>query len=89
MYEFRIYVVGGSKSAIKAVKAVENLEKLLKGKLQNMYTLNIIDVLGNPQLAKKDGIFTTPTMVKINPPPIRKIVGDLSDEEKVLAILRL
>ena len=89
MYELRIYIVGSSKSSTKAMKAVENLEKLLKGKLQNKYNLNTIDVLKNPQLAQEDGVFATPTMVKLNPPPIRKIVGDLSDVEKVVDILGL
>ena len=89
MYEFRIYVVGGSKSSAKAMKAVENLEKLFKGKLRNKYTFKIIDVLKNPRLAREDDILATPTMVKVNPPPIRRIVGDLSDGEKVLAILGL
>ena len=87
MHEFRIYIVGGSKSSTKAMKAVENLEKLFKGEFRDKYILKIIDVLENPQLAQEDGIFATPTMSKIYPLPTRTVIGDLSDGERVLAIL--
>ena len=87
MYEFRIYIVGGSKNSTKTIEAIENLEKLFKSKLGNNYTLNIVDILENHSFAQKDGIFATPTIVKVNPPPNRKVLGDLSNGERVLALL--
>ena len=87
MHEFRIYIVGGSNSSAKAMKAVENLEKLLKGEFRDKYILKIIDVLKNPQLIQEDSIFATPTIRRIYPLPNRTVIGDLSDGEKVLAIL--
>ena len=86
MYEFKIYIVGGSKSSIKAMKAVENLQKFFKGKLQNKYTFKVIDVLENPQLAREDGVFATPAMVKTHPLPVKQMFEDLSDEDKELVM---
>jgi circadian clock protein KaiB len=54
-----------------------------------VYALKVIDVLKNPQLAEEDKILATPTLAKVLPPPVRKIIGDLSDREKVLIGLDL
>ena len=70
-------------------KAIENLEKVLAMELKGAYTLEVIDVLKHPQLAEEDKILATPTLTKVLPPPVRKIIGDLSDKEKVLLGLDL
>jgi len=86
MYEFRLYVVGGSRSSSKAVG---DLESLLKDSFESQYSLKVIDILENPERAKDDKVFATPTVVKVLPPPVRKIVGDFSDRERILIALDL
>lgn len=61
----------------------------MTGDLKSIYDLKIIDVLKNPQLAEDDKILATPTLIKVLPLPLRKIIGDLSDKEKVLLGLNL
>ena len=65
------------------------LKNILEQEFQGVYALKVIDVLKNPQLAEEDKILATPTLAKILPPPVRKIIGDLSDREKVLIGLDL
>ena len=84
MYDLRLYVVGQSERSKKAVK---DLKTVLENNLKGLYRLDIIDVMKNPQMAEDDKILATPTVLKTAPPPIRKIVGDLGQEEKILAIL--
>ncbi len=61
----------------------------IEEEFQGVYALKVIDVLKNPQLAEEDKILATPTLAKVLPPPVRKIIGDLSDREKVLIGLDL
>jgi circadian clock protein KaiB len=61
----------------------------LDEEFKGVYALKVIDVLKNPQLAEEDKILATPTLSKVLPPPVRKIIGDLSDREKVLIGLDL
>lgn len=82
----KLYVTGHTSNSEKALK---NLESVLKEALNGLYTLKVIDVLKNPQLAEEDKILATPALVKGLPPPVRKIIGDLSDKEKVLLGLGL
>ena len=70
-------------------KALRTLNKILEEEFQGVYALKVIDVLKNPQLAEEDKILATPTLAKILPPPVRKIIGDLSDRERVLIGLDL
>jgi circadian clock protein KaiB len=70
-------------------KAIVTLKSILETELKGRYSLEVIDVLENPQRAEEDKIIATPTLVKVSPPPVRKIVGDFSDKEKVLAGLGL
>lgn len=77
----KLYVVG---STYQSKLALQNLESILKDELPNAYQVIVIDILKNPKLAEKDKIFAVPTVVKKLPPPIRKIVGDLSNKEHVL-----
>ncbi len=85
-YVLKLYVLGQTTNSQKAIK---NLSSLLKNELKDLYTLKIIDVLKNPRLAEEDKILATPTLTKSLPLPIRKIIGDLSDKEKVLLGLDL
>lgn len=81
IYELRLYVAGKTP---KSVAALSNLKKYCKEFLVDQYTIEVIDLLENPQLAEGDQIFAVPTLVKKVPVPVRKIIGDLSNKEKVL-----
>jgi circadian clock protein KaiB len=80
-YMLRLYITGRTE---KSERAVASLRDICGGKFQDQYELQIIDVLENPQLAEDDKIMATPTLIKQLPPPLRRIIGDLSDTEKVL-----
>jgi circadian clock protein KaiB len=85
-YVLKLYVAGNTPNSVRALKTLKNiLEKDFRG----VYALKVIDVLKNPQLAEEDKILATPTLSKVLPPPVRKIIGDLSDREKVLIGLDL
>jgi circadian clock protein KaiB len=64
--------------------AIANLRRICEQELQGQYQLEIIDVLENPQAAEDEKILATPTLIKQLPPPLRRVIGDLSDKEKVL-----
>lgn len=81
LYELRLYVAGKTS---KSVVAFENLKKICEEHLKGKYSIEVIDLLVKPQLAEGDQIFAIPTLVKKVPEPVRKIIGDLSNEEKVL-----
>ena len=80
-YELRLYIAG---KTAKSVSALANLEKYCEEHLKGQYSIEVIDLLIKPQLAEGDQIFAIPTLVRKVPEPIRKIIGDLSNEEKVL-----
>ena len=73
----------------KSTRALKMLNTIQEEEFQVVYALKVIDVLQNPQLAEEDKILATPTLAKILPPPVRKIIGDLSDRERVLIGLDL
>lgn len=81
LYELRLYVAGKTQ---KSVTALSNLKKYCEEHLAGQYSIEVIDLLEKPQLAEGDQIFAIPTLVKKVPEPVRKIIGDLSNEEKVL-----
>ena len=85
-YVLKLYVAGNTSSSAKALRMLNNI---LDQDFQGVYALKVIDVLKNPQLAEEDKIMATPTLAKILPPPVRKIIGDLSDRERVLIGLDL
>ncbi|EKQ67610.1 circadian clock protein KaiB [Leptolyngbyaceae cyanobacterium JSC-12] len=85
-YVLKLYVAGNTPNSIRALKT---LNTILEEEFKGVYALKVIDVLKNPQLAEEDKILATPTLAKILPPPVRKIIGDLSDREKVLIGLDL
>ncbi len=82
----RLYVAGQSP---KALTAFANLKKICEEQLEKKYSIEVIDLLLNPQLGKEDQILALPTLVRKLPVPVRKIIGDLSDAERVLVGLDL
>lgn len=85
-WELRLYVAGKTS---KSVTALTNLKKYCETHLKGKYQIEVIDLLVKPQLAEGDQIFAIPTLVRKVPEPIRKIIGDLSNEEKVLVGLNI
>ena len=85
-WELRLYIAGQTPKSILALK---NITKYCKEHLAGRYTIEIIDLLVNPRLAEGDQIFAIPTLVRKFPQPLRKIIGDLSNEEKVLVGLNI
>lgn len=85
-WELKLYVAGKTP---KSVTALRNLEKYCKEHLEGRYQIEVVDLLEKPQLAEGDQIFAVPTLVRKVPVPIRKIIGDLSNEEKVLVGLNI
>ena len=85
-WELRLYVAGQTP---KSMAAFSNLKKLCEEHLQGQYRIEVIDLLANPALAKGDQIFAIPTLVRKLPEPIKKIIGDLSNKERVLVGLDL
>jgi circadian clock protein KaiC len=86
MYELRLYLAGHSP---RSVRAVENLRRTCEEYLPGRYRIELVDLLENPQLARGDEIIAVPTLVRKLPEPVRKIIGDLSDTEKLLVGLQL
>ena len=80
-WELRLYVAGQTP---KLVTALTNLHRYCEEHLKGRYKLEVIDLLTHPQLAEGDQILAIPTLVRKVPEPIRKIIGDLSNEERVL-----
>ncbi|GAB3937727.1 circadian clock KaiB family protein [Mucilaginibacter myungsuensis] len=85
-WELRLYVAG---KTAKSVTALTNLQRYCEEHLKGQYVIEVIDLLEKPQLAEGDQIFAIPTLVRKVPEPIRKIIGDLSNEEKVLVGLNI
>jgi circadian clock protein KaiB len=86
MYDLRLYVAGQSP---RSVRALDNLRKVCDEHLAGRYRVQVIDLLENPALARGDEIIAVPTLVRKLPEPIRKIIGDLSDTERVLVGLQV
>lgn len=80
-WELRLYVAGQTP---KSIKAFANLNKICEEKLAGRYKIEVIDLLENPQLAEGHQIFAIPTLVRLMPKPIKKIIGDLSNTERTL-----
>lgn len=85
-WELRLYVAG---QTAKSLTAFENLKKICEEYLAGQYHIEVIDLLEQPQLARGDQIIALPTLVRKLPVPIRKIIGDLSNTERVLVGLDL
>jgi len=85
-WQLRLYVAGMTP---KCLAAFENLQRICEERLKGQYSIEIIDLLENPQLAQGDQILAIPTLVRKLPEPLKKIIGDLSNEERVLVGLDL
>ena len=86
-FVLKLYVTGMTP---RAERAVANLRRICESELaEGLYELRVIDVLEQPQLAEDEKILATPTLIKELPPPLRRIIGDMSDKEKVLLWLDL
>ena len=80
-FQLRLYVAGQTP---KSVRAFENLKRLCEDYLDGRYEIEVVDLLENPVLARGDQILAVPTLVRRLPEPIKKIIGDLSNRERVL-----
>jgi circadian clock protein KaiB len=85
-WTLRLYVAGQTP---RSIAAFVNLKNICEEHLANRYRIEVIDLVQNPQLAKGDQIIALPTLVRRLPPPIKKIIGDLSNTERVLVGLEL
>lgn len=85
-WQLLLYIAGQTP---KSIKALSNIKKYAEEHLAGKYSIEIIDLLKNPQLAEGDQILAVPTLVRRVPEPIRKIIGDLSNEERVLVGLNI
>lgn len=80
-HKLRLYITG---TTARSERAIASLRSICENELKGMYEMEIIDVLEHPQLAEDEKILATPTLVKRLPPPLRRLIGDLSDVEKVI-----
>src|SRR4051794_9426380 len=85
-WNLRLYVAGETP---KCVQAFENLKRICEEHLHGRYTIEVIDLLKNPTLASGDQIIAIPTLVRQLPPPVKKIIGDLTSTERVIVGLNL
>jgi circadian clock protein KaiB len=85
-FAFRLYVTGNS---ARSTKAVTNAVRLFNEKIGGQYTLDIVDISLYPERAVTDQIVAVPTLLRVKPHPKRRIVGDLSDAKKVIAVFNL
>jgi circadian clock protein KaiB len=80
-YLLKLYITGYTP---RSEQAIANLRRICEQELGGQYEMSIIDILERPQLAEDEKILATPTLIKALPPPLRRVIGDLSDTEKVL-----
>ena len=80
-YLLKLYVAG---KGTRAEAAIANLRHLCETELPGQYELEVIDIIERPELAEEARILATPTLIKQLPPPLRRVIGDLSDKEKLL-----
>ena len=85
-YKLLLYVAGATP---KSLEAFANLKRICEGHLKGQYSISVVDLLVTPKLAKGDQIVAIPTLVRRLPPPLKKIIGDLSNEQKVLVGMNL
>lgn len=85
-FKLKLYVTGQTS---RSVNAISNMQRICEIDLKGQYELVVVDVLEQPQLAEDDKIMATPTLIKEIPPPLRRLIGDLSNTEKVLLGLDL
>jgi circadian clock protein KaiB len=85
-YVLRLYVAGNTP---RSAQAIENIRAICENKLRGRYTLEVIDIYQQPELARQSQVIAAPTLIKALPPPLRRIIGDLSTTERILIGLNL
>ncbi|PWU20804.1 MAG: thiol-disulfide isomerase [Verrucomicrobia bacterium] len=85
-YLLRLYVTGATQ---KSVQAIQNLKRICEAHLKGRYALEVIDIYQQPALAKGEQIVAAPTLIKHLPPPLRRIIGTMADEQRILLGLDL
>jgi circadian clock protein KaiB len=85
-YILRLYVAGMSP---RSIRAIENIRKISEENLKGRYELEVIDVYQQPEIAKKEQLLAAPTLIKKLPLPLRRLIGDMSDKERILVGLDL
>ena len=85
-FVLKLYITG---QTLKSERAIANMRRICEQELNGQYDLVVIDILERPQLAEDEKILATPTLIKELPPPLSRVIGDLSDTEKVLLGLDL
>lgn len=85
-YKLVLYVAGNTP---KSLEAFANLSKICDEYLKGQYSIDVVDLLKSPRLAKGDQIVAIPTLVRKLPPPLKKIIGDLSNKQRVLVGLNI
>ena len=85
-YVLRLFITG---STARSTRAIENMRRICEENLKGRYSLEVIDVYQDPEATRAMQIVATPTLVKMLPEPLRRVIGDLSDEERVLAGLHI
>lgn len=85
-YRLRLFVTG---TTPRSARAIRNIREICEERLQGRYDLEVVDIYQYPEEARPDQIVVVPTLVKRLPPPMRKLIGDLSNQERVLAGLNI
>lgn len=85
-YVLRLYVASNS---LKSVRAMQRIQKLCEERLPGRYELEIVDIYTDPEMLERDQIFAVPTLIKQLPPPLQRLIGDMTDMDKLIACLDL
>lgn len=85
-YVFRLYVSGHTPNSVRAITSVK---RLLEERFPGAYTLNVVDVLKHPELANEDRVLVAPTLLRVSPPPVQRVLGDLTNQDKIITVLKL
>jgi circadian clock protein KaiB len=85
-YQLRLFVTGATP---RSLRAIESIKQLCESRLNGRYELEVVDLYQQPALAKQEQIVAAPTLIKLLPLPLRRLIGDLSDNERILAGLEL
>lgn len=85
-YRLRLFVAG---SSARSLRTVHELRRLCRQALGEAVDLEVVDIYQQPELAERDGVVAAPTLLRLSPAPVRRLVGDLSDEQRVLRMITL
>ena len=85
-WDLRLYVAG---QTARSLRTIESLQTMCETHLKGQYKIEVIDLMRNPKMAREDQILATPTLVRRLPPPLRKLIGELTNADRVLSALGL